>query len=73
MKWVVCYNMIWQPSTWGRVKSVDSNTVEVEYGKDAAIWFSDLWEKRFVKFFDTEEEAKKVVIDFKNSRDYDPR
>jgi hypothetical protein len=65
VKWVVCYNMLWQPSTWGRVKHVDSNTVEVEYGEDAPHWFSDLWEKRFVEFFDSEEEVRKIVGDYR--------
>lgn len=64
MEWVVCYNLLMQPSTWGRVLYKDTKTVEIEYGKDAPHWFWGLWRRDFVKFYNTEDEAKSVVLEY---------
>lgn len=46
---------------------------EVIYGEDAPIWSQNLWKNDYVKVVDTEEEARKVVEDYKKTIIYDPR
>jgi hypothetical protein len=65
---VVCLDARYCPSTWGIITCLDGTSVRVLYGKDAAIWFSDWWERDYVIPCRSEAEARQRVEDFQNSR-----
>lgn len=73
MKYAVCYNLNLEPISWGSIVAMNENMTVIRYSKNSPIWDSKTWENKYIKVFDTELEAEKIVIDFNKSRDYDER
>ena len=71
--WVVCLNLRLNPSTWGCVAWCIGNVAHVRYGEDAPIWASNTWETEYIRACESEDAARKVVADYEESIEYDPR
>ncbi len=50
---------------------MDEMRTIIEYS--GPIWDSNIWLNNYIKVFDTKEEARKVVEDYKKTVVYDPR
>jgi hypothetical protein len=71
--WVVCFNSMMQPSTWGRVTGSTRSCSNVKYGKDAPIWESDAWATEHLAPARSEDHARNAVEDYLARIDYDPQ
>lgn len=54
-KWVVCSGVFGNASVYGKVLS--SNPKSVTIDDKVGGWTSNVWDRRYVKFFNTEEDA----------------
>ena len=55
-KWVVCFGMMGRCSVYGKVLQEDSLSVTID--DKVGGWYSNIWNRNYVKFFDSEDEAK---------------
>lgn len=70
--YVVCYNWLNEPSTWGHIVKEDDHCYIIRYDKDAPKWESDIWDKKYVAKVNSKEEAKKIIDNYLKLKKYIP-
>ena len=66
-KWVVCHGMLGNASVYGQV--ISSNEASVHIDDKIGGWDSNIWKRGYVKFFDTEKEAKEYFKEHRRHED----
>jgi hypothetical protein len=66
-KWVVCHGMLGGVYVYGKVLS--SSELSVTIDDKIGGWDSNVWDRNYVKFFDTEEKAKEYYREHRSHDD----